>query len=78
MAEPHYLGFPGFVIERLYQVAECQGRLRFLANHARFLILPGVRHSYVSVLTITLAAIAAGCTHLLAIGEWATGLTQDQ
>ena len=38
----------------------------------------GVRHSYVTVLTITLAAIAAGCTSLLAIGEWASGLTQDQ
>jgi hypothetical protein len=38
----------------------------------------GVRHSYVTVLTITLAAIAAGCTSLLAIGEWASGLTQEQ
>ena len=38
----------------------------------------GVRHSYVTVLTITLAAIAAGCTSLLAIDEWASGLTQDQ
>ncbi|PSR23751.1 MAG: hypothetical protein C7B45_01670 [Sulfobacillus acidophilus] len=38
----------------------------------------GVRHAYATVLTIALAAIAAGCTSLLAIGEWASGLTQDQ
>ena len=55
MDQHHYLGFPGFVGERLYQVAEWQGRwltligwtaeqrrrrLRFVANNARFLILP--------------------------------------
>ena len=71
MARHHYLGFPGFVGERLYQVAEWNGqwvallgwtaaayrcrardawigwtpeqrrrRLRFVANNARFLILP--------------------------------------
>lgn len=38
----------------------------------------GVRHPYGTVLTIALAAIAAGCTSLLAIGEWAGGLTQEQ
>ncbi len=38
----------------------------------------GIRHAYVTILTIALAAIAAGCTSLLAIGEWAAGLTQDQ
>jgi len=38
----------------------------------------GVRHPYVTVLTIALAAIAAGCTSLLAIGEWASHLTQEQ
>ena len=38
----------------------------------------GVRHAYGTVLTIALAAIAAGCTSLLAIGEWASGLTQEQ
>lgn len=38
----------------------------------------GVRHPYGTVLTIALAAIAVGCTSLLAIGEWARGLTQEQ
>ncbi len=38
----------------------------------------GLRHPYVTVLTIALAAIAAGCTSLLAIGEWASHLTQEQ
>ncbi|MHB1956130.1 MAG: ISAs1 family transposase [Sulfobacillus sp.] len=38
----------------------------------------GVRHPYGTVLTIALAGIAAGCTSLLAIGEWARGLTQEQ
>jgi len=38
----------------------------------------GVRHPYGTVLTIALAAIAAGCSSLLAIGEWASGLTQEQ
>lgn len=38
----------------------------------------GVRHPYVTILTIALAAIAAGCTRLLAIGEWARGLSQEQ
>ena len=38
----------------------------------------GVRHPYATVLTIALAAIAAGCTSLLAMGEWARGLTQEQ
>ena len=76
MARHHYLGFPGFVGERLYQVAEWQGRwlaligwtaaayrcrardawigwtpeqrrrrLRFVANNARFLILPDAHQS---------------------------------
>lgn len=38
----------------------------------------GVRHAYGTVLAIALAAIAAGCTSLLAIGEWASGLSQEQ
>ncbi len=38
----------------------------------------GIRHAYVTLLTIALAAIAARCTSLLAVGEWAAGLTQDQ
>ena len=51
---------------------------------ARLAVLPdvrkprGVRHAYITILTIALAAIAAGCTSLLAIGEWAATLTQDQ
>ena len=38
----------------------------------------GVRHAYGTVLAIALAAIAVGCTSLLAIGEWASGLSQEQ
>ena len=51
---------------------------------ARLAVLPdvrkprGVRHAYITILTVALAAIAAGCTSLLAIGEWAATLTQDQ
>ncbi len=37
-----------------------------------------MRHPYGTVLTIALAGLAAGCTSLLAIGEWAGGLTQEQ
>ncbi len=38
----------------------------------------GVRHASGTMITIALAAMAAGCTSLLAIGEWASGLTQEQ
>ncbi len=38
----------------------------------------GVRHPYGTILTIGLAGLAAGCTRLLAMGEWAGGLTQEQ
>ena len=34
-----------------------------------------IRHAYVTLLTIALPAIAASCTSLLAIGQWAAGLT---
>lgn len=81
----HYLGFPGFVGERLYQVAEWQGRwlaligwtaaayrcrehdawigwtdeqrrrLRFVANNARFLILPDAHILHLGSLLLGLA-----------------------
>ncbi|MCL5971504.1 MAG: DUF4338 domain-containing protein, partial [Firmicutes bacterium] len=86
MARHHYLGFPGFVGERLYQVAEWQGqwlaligwtaaayrcrarevwigwtpeqrrrRLRFVANNARFLILPDAHHPNLGSRVLALA-----------------------
>jgi hypothetical protein len=38
----------------------------------------GVRHRYQTILTIALAAVATGATSLLAIGQWAAQLTQEQ
>jgi hypothetical protein len=86
MAEHHYLGFPGFVGERLYQVAEWPGhwlaligwtaaayrcrardrwigwsddqrrrRLRFVANNARFLILPNAHAPHLGSRVLGLA-----------------------
>lgn len=37
----------------------------------------GVRHSIASILAIAAAAVLAGCTSVLAIGEWAAGAPQE-